>query len=65
MIERPAGAVNAALIPLTKRVATSSEPSLAKPPSIEATTKTPSEIRNIRRRPKRSAARPPRSRKPP
>src|SRR5262249_62411808 len=65
MIESPAGAVNAALIPLTKRVAISSEPSLANPPSIEATTNTPSETRNIRRRQKRAAARPARGRKPP
>jgi hypothetical protein len=65
MIERPAGAVNAALTPLTKRVAMSSEPSSTSPPSADATTKTPSETRNTFRRPSRSAARPPRSRKPP
>jgi hypothetical protein len=65
MIDSPAGAVKAALIPLMKRVAISSEPLSANPPSMEATTKTPREARNIRRRPKRSAARPPRRRKPP
>jgi hypothetical protein len=43
MIERPAGAVNAALMPLMKRVAMSSVPSSARPPSAEATTKTPRE----------------------
>jgi hypothetical protein len=65
MIESPAGAVNAALTPFTNRSAMRSEPSLASPPSAEARTKTPSATRNIRRLPKRSAARPPSSRKPP
>src|SRR5919201_2377744 len=65
MIDRPAGAVNAALTPLMKRVAMSSAPSFASPPRPEATMNTPSEMRNMRRRPSRSAARPPRSRKPP
>jgi hypothetical protein len=65
MIDRPAGAVNAALTPLTKRVAISRAPSFAKPPSADATTNTLSEIRNMRRRPNRSAARPPSSRNPP
>ena len=65
MIDSPAGAVNAALTPLMKRVAMSSAPSLARPPSPEASMNTPREIRNILRRPSRSAARPPSSRKPP
>ena len=65
MIERPAGAVNAALTPLMKRVAISSVRRARTRRAAEATTKTPSEIRNTRRRPSRSAARPPSSRKPP
>src|SRR5262249_1722467 len=65
MIDRPAGAVNAALTPLTNRVAISTVAPVARPPSPEATRKTASEIRNIRRRPSRSAALPPSSRKPP
>jgi hypothetical protein len=65
MIERPAGAVNAAATPLMKRVAISSVPLFASPPRPEAKMKTASEIRNIRRRPSRSAARPPSRRKPP
>jgi hypothetical protein len=65
MIDSPAGAVKPALTPLMKRVTTSRVPSLASPPRAEATTKTPSEIRNTRRLPSRSATRPPRSRKPP
>ena len=65
MIESAAGAVNAALTPLTNRVAIRNVPSFASPPSIDATTNTPSAIRNTRRRPSRSAARPPSSRKPP
>ena len=44
MIERPAGAVNAAATPLTKRVAISSVPSSTRPPRAEATANTPSEI---------------------
>src|SRR5438552_1062816 len=58
MIESPAGAVNAALTPLMKRVAMSSVASWASPPNPDATRNTASEIRNIRRRPSRSAARP-------
>src|SRR5919197_1549067 len=65
MIESPAGAVNPALTPLMNRVAINRVPSLTSAPSPEATTKTASEIRNMRRRPSRSAARPPSSRKPP
>ena len=40
MIDRPAGAVNAALMPLTMRVSTSSVPSLTRPPIADATTNT-------------------------
>jgi len=65
MMDSPAGAVNAALTPSMKRVAISRAPSLARPPRVEATMNTPSEIRNMRRRPSRSAARPPSSKKPP
>jgi hypothetical protein len=65
MMENPAGAVNAALIPLMNRVAISTVAPVAKPPRPEATRNTASEIRNIRRRPSRSAARPPSSRNPP
>jgi hypothetical protein len=65
MIDSPAGAVKPAATPLMKRVMTSRVPSFAMPPRAEAATKTPSEIRNMRRLPSRSAARPPSSRKPP
>ena len=65
MIDRPAGAVKPAAIPLMKRVTVSNPPSLASAPRPEATTKTPSEIRKTRLRPSRSAERPPSSRKPP
>ena len=59
-----AGAVKAAAAPLMKRVATSTVGSLARPPSSEATKKTASPPISVRLRPSRSAARPPRSRKP-
>jgi hypothetical protein len=65
MIDRPAGAVNAALMPLTMRVSTSSVPSLTSPPIAEATTNTPSAASSTRRRPSMSAARPPSSSSPP
>jgi hypothetical protein len=65
MIERPAGAVNAAAAPLRNRVRTSSVPSSTTPPTADATVNTASPTSNMRRRPSRSADRPPRSRKPP
>src|SRR6478752_20641 len=65
MIESPAGAVKAADMPLMKRVAMSRFPSCARPPRSDAATKTPREIKKTRRRPRRSAARPPSRRKPP
>ena len=65
MIERPPGAVNAAAAPLTKRVAISRVPSSTSPPSSEATVKTASATRKTRRRPSRSAVRPPSSSRPP
>jgi hypothetical protein len=65
MIERLAGAVNAAERPFTNRAAMRSQPSLTKPPASDAITKTARAMRSTRRRPKRSAARPPSRRKPP
>ncbi len=65
MIDNAAGAVNAALAPLMKRAAISSEPSLTRPPRADATVNTLSAIKRVRRRPRRSAARPPRRRNPP
>ena len=61
----PAGAMNAAATPVTNRATSSIQPSVAKPPRPEKTRKTVSQNRNIRRRPSRSAARPPSSMKPP
>lgn len=43
MIEKPAGALNAALTPVTNRAAMRSGPSVAKPPSAVATANTTSE----------------------
>ena len=65
MIDRLAGAVNAAAAPLRKRVATSSVPSFTSPPAIEASVKTASAPSSTRRRPSRSANRPPSSSSPP
>nr|WP_246281470.1 hypothetical protein [Fodinicola acaciae] len=64
MIERLAGAMNAAQTPVTKRATMSSHSSLASPPGPEKTRKTVTKARNNRRRPSRSAARPPSSRNP-
>jgi hypothetical protein len=64
MIDSPAGAVNAALIPVTNREAISTPPVVAMPPRPEATVNTLSDARNTRRRPKLSAACPPTSKKP-
>jgi hypothetical protein len=49
-IERPAGAVNAAAAPLMKRVAIRVVPSLARPPTNEATRKTERPPMRTRRR---------------
>ncbi len=65
MIDRAAGAMNAAAMPLTTRVRMSSQPLVTRPPTRLTAAKTTVAQKNIRRRPKRSAARPPRSRKPP
>lgn len=65
MMDRPAGVMKAAAIPVTKRATISTQPSVAKPPRPEKSTKTTSQPMNIRRRPSRSAARPPSSTKPP
>ena len=46
MIDRPAGAVKAALRPLMKRLAMSSGPESTSPPSSEASAKTPRATRN-------------------
>jgi hypothetical protein len=59
MIDSPAGARKAAATPVTNRAAISVAPSWANPPSPENSRKTTSQARNIRRRPNRSAARPP------
>ena len=57
--DRAAGVMKAAATPVTKRATTSIQPSVARPPRPEKTRKTASQSRNIRRRPSRSAARPP------
>jgi hypothetical protein len=59
MIDMAAGVMKAAATPVTNRATTSIQPSVAKPPSVEKTRKTPSQVRNILRLPSRSAARPP------
>ena len=65
MIDSPAGAMNPAATPVTNRATISSAPLSAIPPSPENTTNTAIQARNIRRRPSRSAARPPSSTNPP
>jgi hypothetical protein len=65
MIESPAGARNPALTPVAKRARMSIQPSVARPPRPEKRRNTTSQPRNMRRRPSRSAARPPSSTKPP
>jgi len=60
-----AGAVKAAATPLTNLAAISRPAVLARPPASETTAKTATAARKTRRRPSRSAARPPRSRNPP
>ena len=63
--ESAAGATSAAPRPWPAREATSQTAFCASPPSSEATTNSAMPIMNSRRRPSRSASRPPRSRKPP
>ncbi|MDP9863778.1 hypothetical protein J2S55_003044 [Streptosporangium brasiliense] len=65
MMARPAGAMNAAAAPVTNRATIRIHPSVAIPPKPEKARKTTSQNRNIRRRPSRSAVRPPSSMKPP
>jgi hypothetical protein len=63
--ERAAGESSAAPRPWTARAAISMPGEVARPPTSEATANSTSPYVNIRRRPSRSAIRPPRSRKPP
>ena len=65
MIDRLAGVRNPALTPVAKRARISTHPDGASPPSPEKAMNTTSAARNMRRRPSRSAARPPSSTKPP
>ena len=65
MIDMAAGAVIAAARPLTRRVAISSDPEETRPPARLASANTTIATRKTRRRPNRSASRPPSSRKPP
>lgn len=60
MIDRAAGVMKAAATPVTKRARMRVQPSSARPPRPEKSRKTVSQPRSIRRRPRRSAARPPR-----
>ena len=60
-----AGATSAAPAPCTSRAATSRTGSWARPPASEAAEKTSSPAMNMRLRPNRSAARPPRISSPP
>ena len=61
MIDRPAGAVNAALAPVAKRAVTSSVGLSARPATVQAAVKATREARKTRLRPYRSATRPPSS----
>ncbi len=63
--DMPAGAVNAAAMPLTNRAAMSSPATLVRPPSNDRMANAASAARNTRRRPSRSAARPPSNSRPP
>jgi hypothetical protein len=65
IIERLAGAVNAALAPLRKRVITIKVPSVTAAPSADASRNTLSATIRVRRLPSRSAVRPPSSSSPP
>jgi hypothetical protein len=64
MIVKVAGDSSAPPMPWTARAAVSQAESCATPPARLATVKSPRPNRNTRRRPNRSAARPPRSRNP-
>lgn len=59
MIDSPAGATIAAPKPCAARAASSTPPDHANPPTSETSVKRASPAPNTRRRPKRSAARPP------
>jgi hypothetical protein len=61
MMEKPVGAVKAAARPFTNRVAMRMAGSSTSPPRRDAAAKTDRAMRKIRRRPRRSASRPPRS----
>ena len=65
MIESAAGVTIAAPSPWTPRATISIPDDVASPQTSEAAPKSASPIMNMMRRPIRSAARPPRSRKPP
>ncbi len=65
MIDSAAGETIAAPVPCTARAAISHGSDWARPPASEASEKTTSPSMNMRRRPIRSASRPPSSRKPP
>jgi hypothetical protein len=65
MIDRLAGAVNAAATPLMNRATISGPALLTRPPNSDATANTASAERKTRRRPSRSAALPPSSSSPP
>jgi hypothetical protein len=65
MIDTAAGTVSAAPTPCTARAATSSPAFGASPAASDITPNRTSPARNTARRPYRSAARPPSSRKPP
>src|SRR5581483_7254449 len=65
MIDSAAGEMIAAPSPCTARAATRTPPAHARPHSSEASVKTATPTRKTRRRPSRSAALPPRRRKPP
>ncbi len=64
-IDSAAGATTAAPRPCTPRAMISHSDVVAKPPASEATENSPRPAMKTRRRPNRSAARPPSSRKPP
>jgi hypothetical protein len=63
--DRAAGEMSAAPTPCAAREITSMSGLIASAPAIEATTKRPRPAMKTRRRPVRSAIRPPSSRKPP
>jgi hypothetical protein len=65
MIDRPAGTVNAAATPFTKRSATIASGLLSIALTTDASPKTVTATRKTLRRPSRSEARPPSSSSPP